>query len=240
MLDLLKANFSRAFRGARFYVSVGIMLFVAFMDLFMSHRHGYGIDDQFMDGSSFMSLLVPLVAGMFISRDYTNNTIRNKIIVGHSRVNIYLANLITAIAIGFALTLINLIPTLGIGIPLLGWGDADMDKVWICMGMMFLLTVVHAAFVTFMCMTMQGISGTVLSFVAYYVVSLVASIVLAFNSDNELGKLIIDALPDFQFSQLTSVGELPERLNRFPLYSCGLIAVFTGAGLALFHRADIK
>ena len=43
--------------------------------------------------------ILPVIIGLFIGTDYSDGTIRNKLVVGHTRLNVYLANFITVISV---------------------------------------------------------------------------------------------------------------------------------------------
>ena len=103
-----------------------------------------------------------------------------------------------------------------------------------------LISAVYSAFVTFMCMTLQGISGTVVTFIAIYVINLSLSIVLMFFMDKEWAQYMFDIFPTFQFQQITVVGDDPKHLAMFPVYSCSLIVSFTVCGLYIFRKANVK
>lgn len=55
---------------------------------------GFALDGCFFDFAPFMGLVAAILTSMFIGSEYSDGTIRNKLVVGHSRMRIYLANLI--------------------------------------------------------------------------------------------------------------------------------------------------
>ena len=55
---------------------------------------GLALDGCFFDFAPFMGLVAAILTSMFIGSEYSDGTIRNKLVVGHSRMRIYLANLI--------------------------------------------------------------------------------------------------------------------------------------------------
>ena len=55
---------------------------------------GFALDGCFLDFAPFMGLVAAILTSMFIGSEYSDGTIRNKLVVGHSRMRIYLANFI--------------------------------------------------------------------------------------------------------------------------------------------------
>ena len=55
---------------------------------------GFALDGCFFDFAPFMGLVAAILTSMFIGSEYSDGTIRNKLVVGHSRMRIYLANFI--------------------------------------------------------------------------------------------------------------------------------------------------
>lgn len=54
-------------------------------------------DGILLAGAIYISIVIAIFIGIFIGTDYSNGTIRNKHIMGHSRVSMYLSNLIICI-----------------------------------------------------------------------------------------------------------------------------------------------
>lgn len=55
---------------------------------------GFALDGCFFEFAPFMGLVAAILTSLFIGSEYSDGTIRNKLVVGHSRMRIYLANLI--------------------------------------------------------------------------------------------------------------------------------------------------
>lgn len=55
---------------------------------------GFAIDDCVFEFAPFMGLVAAIFISLFVGSEYSDGTIRNKLVVGHSRLRIYLANLI--------------------------------------------------------------------------------------------------------------------------------------------------
>lgn len=108
MSKLISANFTRLFKSGifRLYMifSVGMSAFLILMRYldYQNNMEQYTkLPPEYhtMDGIVFVGLLyvlfaVPVLVGNFVGTEYSDGTIRNKLIVGHKRSDIYLANLI--------------------------------------------------------------------------------------------------------------------------------------------------
>lgn len=108
MNKLISANLARLFKSGvfRLYMifSVGMSAFMILMR-YLDYQNNMEYYDKLpaeyhtMDGIVFVGLLyvlfaVPVLVGNFVGTEYSDGTIRNKLIVGHKRSDIYLANLI--------------------------------------------------------------------------------------------------------------------------------------------------
>lgn len=109
MNKLISANFARLFKSGvfRLYMifSVGMSAFLILMRYldYQQNMEYYNkeLPPEYhtMDGIVFVGLLyilfaVPVLVGNFVGTEYSDGTIRNKLIVGHKRIDIYIANLI--------------------------------------------------------------------------------------------------------------------------------------------------
>ena len=84
------------------------------------------IDPVFGQFSIFIGIVLAIFCSFFVGKEYSYGTIRNKIICGKKRADIYLANFITCTAVSLMLCIAFLLPYLGIGIPLIG--SFNMEK----------------------------------------------------------------------------------------------------------------
>lgn len=112
MNRLLRADFSRMFKSLIFKLgmvfSVGfavVMVMARYIDFKVNAgtyaEYGYttiNADDFIFIGGFFLMFVVAVFIGIFVGTDYSDGTIRNKIMVGHKRSSIYLANYITCYA----------------------------------------------------------------------------------------------------------------------------------------------
>ena len=128
MTKLLSAGFRRMFRSAVFWlglaVSCGYTLFGVLNNFYYKGVFVDTVikaDHTLFPFAEFVALIAAVVVALFIGREHADKTLRNKIITGHSRLSIYLSNLIVCAA---ATAILFVVPTiligLAVGAPLLG------------------------------------------------------------------------------------------------------------------------
>lgn len=135
MNKLLSANFSRMWKSKSFWLGILITCSVMLYDLAKAVHYVRNTPGTVMDPSAFLFVrrnLVLLAAavftGFFIGKENSDKTMHNKIIVGHSRTTIYLANLVVCACAGLMFHLAPTLLAVGLGISLLGpmTGSADI------------------------------------------------------------------------------------------------------------------
>ena len=108
MSRLLWANFARLFRSVWFWacglLMLGYSLWQAAELLSWAHNGPWAgervdyISGRVGDFTVPMLILLPVLCALFLGAEYQNNTIRNKIITGYRRGQVYIANLFTVLA----------------------------------------------------------------------------------------------------------------------------------------------
>lgn len=104
MIKLLKGDFVRLFKSRIFWVCVIFMFGFASMAVYTKWSDSKKFPDYYnppdsilLAGAIYISIVIAIFIGIFIGTDYSSGTIRNKHIMGHSRVNMYLSNLIICV-----------------------------------------------------------------------------------------------------------------------------------------------
>jgi ABC-type transport system involved in multi-copper enzyme maturation permease subunit len=101
MRNLLRANLFRLRRDKMFWLCTAAMLgFSMFVVLYNAHIDardsvGHTLDYFYFKTPPYYSLVLAVAIARFIGTDYDDGTIRNKFIIGHTRSEVYLANLLT-------------------------------------------------------------------------------------------------------------------------------------------------
>lgn len=108
MRNLLSANFARLRRSRLFWLmEAGVFAWgvLAYYLLKVNTQNGYPFrngNSYFFNEMTFVGITTACFSGFFIGTEYSDGAMRNKLSVGHSRVNVYLANLVTVLCAGFA------------------------------------------------------------------------------------------------------------------------------------------
>lgn len=129
MSRLLSANFSRMFKSKIFWVleSICAALGVIFYSLLIINTRNIGeswllknANYYFFFFIVYIGTIIAVFSSMFLGTDYAEGTLRNKLCIGHSRRNIYLANQIVVFAAGILFCIPHIVSAFVIGLPGVG------------------------------------------------------------------------------------------------------------------------
>lgn len=128
MSKLLYANFARLRHEKSFWV---ILLGMAAIGMYLpvqSLRSMQRFPEYVIPLENSFTVYIPLVVifsaafcSLYIGTEYSDGTIRNKVIVGHKRTDIYLANLIVCFAAECLMCMAFIAANICVGVPLLGF-----------------------------------------------------------------------------------------------------------------------
>ena len=185
MRKLLSANFTRVFHSLLFWACAVFMAvlgaFMAIMNYIdMKETNSINsIDNIFFACAIFIGIVGAIFCSLFIGTEYSDGTIRNKIIVGHKRSAIYLANLITAGAVSLLLCGISFLTTLCFGLPLLGGFTNDLKVILAIALCTLLLSLALASIFTLIALLCQNKAFTAILCVVFaFIVLLVGGYVI--------------------------------------------------------------
>ena len=132
MYKLLSAGFARLWKTKIFWFAAAAMFIFAAAVLGGQYRSSLEIPEldiklnDFAFGYLvFIGVITSVFSSLFLGDEYSDGTIRNKLIVGHKRINIYLSNLIVTIAAALMMCAAFLAVIFSAGIPLLGFFDLE-------------------------------------------------------------------------------------------------------------------
>lgn len=120
MTKLLRGDFIRLFKSKIFWLCVIFMFCFASMAVYTKWSDSKAFPDYYnppdgilLAGAIYISIVIAVFIGIFIGTDYNNGTIRNKHVMGHSRVAMYLSNLIICVAASVIMHIVYIFVVVG-------------------------------------------------------------------------------------------------------------------------------
>lgn len=173
MLKLLSANFSRLWKSKVFWICMGTMLaYSAFFMWGVSHpsveiQEDICMDKYYFQFAPVIGMFCALFSSLFFGTEYSDGTIRNKLVVGHTRTNIYLANFIVMFTAALLMMLSWVIGTLA-GIPVLGRWEMNARQVFMYFLIAVMMLCVFSSVYTFASMLSSNKAVTVVILVLVF------------------------------------------------------------------------
>ena len=126
MIRLLPVVFRRMFKSSVYWICVILMLCLMVYGIWNNYHYSalwdlnLAPDNSLFSGMMLHSNLSAVFICLFIGLEYENKTIRNKIIVGHSKMAIYLSNVIVCSVGALVMHIVPFIINATLGVALLG------------------------------------------------------------------------------------------------------------------------
>lgn len=186
MSRLLCADFAKLKKNRFFWLCiigmVGFGLFMKIMEYITMQQYADEappLDSMLSVYSMAIGFLTAAFVSFFVGTEYSDGTIRNKIIIGHSRAAIYFSNLITCSAAGFFMCLAYLLPALAAGIPLCGIKTADFRYLAGMILCSFIMTLAFTSLCTLVGMLCQNKAMTAVITILSVCLLFVASVYIS-------------------------------------------------------------
>lgn len=220
--------------------------------------------------ATIIGIVIAIFTSLFLGTEYSDGAVRNKISVGHKRVHIYLSNLIITTVTSLFSYLLLIAAVSLIGIPLFGRITTPVPTLFIILGCIFVTVIAYSAIFTFIAMVISNkavtaIVSIMLAF-SFMMAALTCLNIIQMPPYVELASLnedtgefeitqepnpkypseakrktcqtLLDINPAGQMFQLA--GRTAPNLAVLPIYSFGILVVFTASGIVLFDKKDIK
>lgn len=266
--NFLRLRKSRLFWGL-LAASFGLGAVIAFNYYEMSREESIPLDGAFFSYPILACILTAAFVPLFFGRDYSDHTIRSKVAVGRPRPIIYSANLLTGMAASLLFCGAYMLAAAAVGMPLVGFIEMDAGSaVFIILGSLAAVAAFCALFTLVVMNCGQKAVSAVACLLGVFLL-LFASIYLRsrllapeylngfWNANGEyvpgaptlnpqyLGgaqrtvfEILYALLPSSQAVEYAS--QQVQNLRWMPLWSLAVIVLSTVAGIALFHKKDLK
>lgn len=223
------------------------------------------------DRVNIILMLFPVMAvfcSLFIGTEYSEGTIRNKIIIGQKRGTVYLSNFITCSLVSVVMCMAFFIPYLCIGIPLLGFFEMDIKIVLLFAVTVLMTAIVFSSIFTLISMLNNNKAVTaVICILTAFLFLIIGAQLHKMLSEPETNMALVmtdngqeyqelpnpkfldgggrktvqffyDFLPGGQVVQCTSLET--ENLSLLPVYSLVIVVLTTSAGMFFFKKKELK
>lgn len=174
MNKLLSASFARLRKDKLFWFCLvamfGFCVYIRIDQYYSVIKYGSTVtlDNLFFGYPLMAAFAMSIFSSIFLGTEYSDGTIRNKLIAGHSRNNIYFSNLITNIASAMLMCLAFILASFVVGIPLLGFLKTDMVYLLLLFLGTIMLTIALCAIFTMLSMVCSN--KTTIAVVSIFVV----------------------------------------------------------------------
>lgn len=241
MNKLISAGFSRLKRDKVFLILEFVMLAYAVAYMLngcrqaasdtMSGYH-YTLEKYYFQYALTIGLFSAVFTSLFLGTEYNDGTIRNKLIIGHTRTRIYLSSLAVCISATLLIMLTWLIGGL-IGIPGLGlWNMGNQLYVYLLISVLF--TAALSAVFTFIGMLCPNKAfSAVASILLFFGMLFLASVIYNALSQPELANNIIMTTEGIQMGDPAPNPDYISGTTR-EIYQFILDVLPTGQGLQAF------
>ena len=239
MTNIIRANFYRIVKNKNSFICLGICFGLGLVLALLYSLAGAGINDLSV-------IAICITVTVFLCSDFQNATIRNKLIVGKSRISIYWANLLTVCVIGITLYLAFQLPYLIICNTLaktfaLTFGQSLVRMLIGLVAMMGCCTIL-----TFVCMIVKNtVACMVICFsllLVFGMATMALSMLIASGViSGAASSVLMWIMKIIPFSQLSIIYQPGiTSLWVLPLCAIAFIAVITGLGILLFRKSSFK
>jgi len=187
-----------------------------------------------------IGLILLIVVGVLISGEFTNNTIRNKIVAGHSKTSLFLSSLVTVLTYVFVVILVNSSFTYLFNSISFGFGlqpfSAYFKRGLVAYSSIFVIYTIMTL-LTYQFKNLAGPLGLVLGI--YFVLMMISTIVFSFNGGTGFKAKVLFYI--FPFLYLSGIAT-PIKLEWLwaTLTNVGYLALLTTLGILLANRTDYK
>ena len=273
MRNLLAANFYRLRKSSAFWLALAATLAYTGLIVLVCWDHcadgtgNYTLEAILTAGFGLMGylcipslILAPLLA-VYLGTEHSEHTVRNKLITGHSKAGVYLAELAVCILTALTLDILFMLlagllcvwPVLQMSGVLLRVSVGQLSA-WIAAAL--LARAAYASVIKLVATVLERKTGASIAALllvaaamlvcrtAFGMIHSLESALAAgrpvINAEGRLAfwHLLMDILPTGQAIQVSRL-DTPN-LWRMPLMSLAVIAVSTGLGLAVFRKKDLR
>ena len=277
MTKLLTAGFTRLKKDYLFYLvllfTLGLacfMIYTQYLDLKRYHEV-IELDQLLMNNITIIGIVIAVFTSLFVGREYSDGTLRNKIIIGSSRTNIYLSNLLLVIGVSVLVEILHLIIISLLGIPIFGTLKMTLSSFSLIVFCILVMILAFCSIFTFIAMVVSNKTISAITSILFAFFMMMVSITLLTrieapeyiesaqmtNAETKKFEIMKEKNPRYltkkqrkDYQQILNfipsgqafviVGRMDTNYSLLPWYSFAVILLFTGSGIFLFQKKELK
>ena len=241
MLKLLRSELKALFKWRASTYTIAVMIFIGLFSVFINTSSDAPTLDGFFAFPYITMMICSVISGLFLYRDYSQNTIRNKISVGHSRSSVYFSKTITVfifmllnIALSSAMTLI--FGSIFGDLEYIDWGIFVQNLL-----MTFANLCVAVTLVSLFAINIQSPVGSMLPMMLMFAVMFVGMITMELLMINENTEMIelFKTLP-IMSQQFLLETEKPVNLPGTLIISGLMVSIGQYLSFSIFRKLNLK
>jgi len=238
MSKLIKVELKNIFSKFDIRCTLLMLTLLGFVTGILNKGNYYPSCEGIFEWTMVLTLLISALGGLYISRDYTQNTIRNKIIVGHTRFGIYLSKQIAITSMYLACALLFMASTIISNFMFVGTTNLNKEALWTGILVSIFVVIALSTITTFIAMSVKKETGGLMPLLVMFVMMMLSAWIPEFVK----GKVIDianDIIPTSQM-MLLNIQTVDSHPIIHILYSLLLSFVFFISGLAIFKNSDLN
>lgn len=275
MNKLLAANFmrlkkSKVFWGAAVFMTVMGFIFAILQKRTLDQGFEATLEGGVFQYVAFIGFVTAVFCAIFVGTEYSDGTLRNKIIVGHKRSEIYLSTFVMCACAAAAVCILCMVCYLGLGLMLLGGFASGFAVIFPMTVSVIVLSICFSAIFTLIALLCHNKAASAVLCILLALILLFAGSFLRSSLDepefyggyymDETGELrqeemqpnpryisgttrkVYEALLDITpgGQQLQLASGDVEKPWMLTVYSIGLAALATAGGIIFFKKKDLK
>lgn len=198
----------------------------------------------FLNGNT--TFIMVIISAILVVKEFNQHTIRQKIIYGHSRRNIYLSTLLVVLVYSIIVLVISALLNMALMSAAFGFSNSSVDHSFnlifysIGIGILFYLAnIVFSSFVSFF-MKSTGASIAIIIGVSF-LFSILAVSLTPFMKDNSFVTFFNKINPNYMITLILQTDKVViEDMLYAVISSLSYISLMTVGGIYLFQKSDIK
>lgn len=251
MVNLIQSEFSRLWKSASFKASALVVTIMAVLGIALelinkilvpSWYADYNNDASLFNGTMYAVIIISAFLSAFLGTEFSDGTIRNKLIAGHTHSSIYLSKLLVCSTTAIILNLLGILLRLGLGSLFFAERDIEASDIIIytLCGSLFLIAL-SAIYMVIPMFIQSKSSGIVITMSAAFIL-LIAILVISLermrHDYNVIYDYLYDILPTCQIYRVYT--QQSSDMLLMSGYAALVTIVFTVLGIFGFKKRDLK